>query len=497
MAYMAAPALLEARADSEAVARGAQSIVCVALAYDHRDLEPSDDELRGRVARYARGADYHNVIKVRLAELADELAELCDAAFVARPVSDTAPLLERAVAERAGVGFVGKNTMLISPGLGSYTLLGELLTTSEIAATKPLHSDGRCGECRACIDACPTDALPGPFALDATRCISYLTIENRASIPKGLRRAVGNMVFGCDICQDVCPYNLAAPARNVPDPALSPANSEAGRPRLFDLARLRSSQWKRLSDKSSIRRATRRGMIRNAAVALGNSREPNAIAVLAELLADDSDVVVEHAAWALVEIANGQLAHDRRSPPNTIEGEGVWGERRSPPNTIEGEGVWGERRSPPNTIKLRDYREDDWPALCEIHDLARILELEASGLVAAFLTLEVTAVPEGLFAGRLRVAVQASRVLGFAAVAEQEINWLYVHPGAHRRGIGRRLLADAIEITGRPAEIEVLAENEAAISFYGSAGFTTIEARSGKLQGNEAFPARGLRMRLE
>ncbi len=459
LAYLSDPPLVAARQDSERIAADARSIICVALAYDHRDPPAPDDEIRGRVARYARGRDYHQVLRRRLGILADELAELSAQPFATRAVTDTAPLLERAIAERAGLGFVGKNTMLITPGLGSYTVLGELLTTAEIAPTEPQRTTHRCGECRACIDVCPTDAFPAPFVLDARRCISHLTIENRGSIPKSLRKPIGNWVVGCDLCQEVCPYNAAAPARHAPDADLSPASASAGRPLLRELAAIRSSGWKRLTDGSAIRRVTRVGLLRNTAIALGNSRRVAAIEPLAGLLKSKSEMVREHAAWALLEIA--------RSSRGAL---------------------------PSSAIEIRDYRDDDWSALCEVHDLARVLELEASGLLLAFLTLVETAEPEGLFSGIVRVATDDDRQVGFVAVESSEVTWLYVDPRVHRRGVGRALLDDALGRIDGSAEINVLAENAAAIGLYRRAGFEIAETRPGRLIGNEEFPAVGVRM---
>src|SRR5262249_48626108 len=203
MTYLAAAASREARRDVRESAPGARSVVSVALSYARPEPEAAPPRA-GIIARYARGADYHLVMKEKLARLAERI----DAA-AARPCVDTAHLLERDLAERAGIGFGGKNTMIIAPGLGSYLVLGELLLDEEaepIGAPEPK----RCGECRLCLDACPTGAFVDEHTLDARRCISYLTIENPGPIPRELRAKMGRMIFGCDVCQDVCPWNAAA-----------------------------------------------------------------------------------------------------------------------------------------------------------------------------------------------------------------------------------------------------------------------------------------------
>jgi epoxyqueuosine reductase len=228
MAFMAAAG----RADPGALLPGAQTLVVVALPYERG---PGGAEERGaarplplvgRVARYARGADYHGVMKVRLRQLADRCAELSGRPVHARPCVDTAPLLEREAARRGGVGFTAKNTMTIAPGLGSYVLLGELLVELELSPSEPIAAG--CGSCRTCLDACPTGAFVDAYTLDARRCISYLTIELKGAIPPALRPSIGSWVFGCDICQEVCPFNRSA----RPQPH---AGVLAGRPALGEI----------------------------------------------------------------------------------------------------------------------------------------------------------------------------------------------------------------------------------------------------------------------
>jgi epoxyqueuosine reductase len=255
--------------------------------------------LRGYVARYARGEDYHRVLKSKLERLG-----LAIDALVGRPVGrracvDSAPLLERDFAERAGLGFAAKSTLTIAPGVGSFFLLGELLLDISLAPTARLSAG--CGTCTRCLTACPTGAFVGPYQLDARRCISYLTIELKGSIPYELRRLIGSHVFGCDICQDVCPWNHSrhAPAR---DPELGSRDALEA-PELEALLFLTSSGYRRLVAGTALSRVSRARLARNAAVALGNSRSRAAEAPLSRALnAHPSELVRSHAAWALGEL---------------------------------------------------------------------------------------------------------------------------------------------------------------------------------------------------
>lgn len=210
---------LEQRADPAAYLPGARSVVCVAMNY-HAPLEPPTPALLargGKVARYALGDDYHEVIKPRLHQLADFIRQRLPEAQT-RACVDTAAVMEKELAARAGIGWLGKNTCIIHPEIGSWLFLGEVVTTAELPPDEPAID--RCGSCTRCIEACPTQAITAPYQLDATRCISYLTIELRDEIPEPLRRLVGNWMYGCDICQDVCPFNRRAPATT--EPALRP-----------------------------------------------------------------------------------------------------------------------------------------------------------------------------------------------------------------------------------------------------------------------------------
>jgi epoxyqueuosine reductase len=300
MAYLSAAHQLEARRNLRALAEGARTAVVVALAYAKSGGDETGGGPRGFVARYARGADYHSVVWGKLTALADELSRRLGRPVAARPCVDSAPVLERDLAEAAGLGFAAKNTMLIAPGLGSYFVLGELLLDVDAEPTPALdRSAPRCGDCRACLDACPTDAFTAPHSLDARRCVSYLTIENGGVIDRALRPAIGTMVFGCDVCQQVCPYNAAAPDRAEPSPELAPRRPDSGALDLVRLLGLGANQLRKLVDGTAMRRANRTQLMRNACVALGNSGDELAVPALARALRDRNPIVRGHAAWGL------------------------------------------------------------------------------------------------------------------------------------------------------------------------------------------------------
>jgi epoxyqueuosine reductase len=312
MAYLAAPAHLSARGDLRELLAEARALVVVALAYERAEPQGLIG-LRGRIARYARGDDYHLVVRDKLVALADRLADELGRPVAARPCVDSAPMLEREWAERGGLGFVAKNTMLIAPGLGSYVVLGELLVDVELAATAPAEPPKpRCGSCRACLDACPTGAFSDAYVLDARRCISYLTIEHQGSIPRELRAAIGTWVFGCDVCQEVCPFNAGAG-----EPAgLQPRSAEHALPDLVALAARGANQLRQFVKRTAMRRVSREVLLRNVAVALGNTGSPDAIPALASLLQHASPLVRGHAAWALGQLGAADVlaAYDDADP---------------------------------------------------------------------------------------------------------------------------------------------------------------------------------------
>ena len=298
MAYLATPEHRAQRADLRTLLASARSLVVVALAYAKADPDVPLARLRGRIARYARGEDYHLVLRDKLVLLADQLASALETPVASRPCVDSAPVLEREWSERGGLGFIAKNTMLIAPGAGSYLVLGELLVDAELVPTAPVEPvRPRCGACRACLDACPTHAFVDAYVLDARRCISYLTIEHHASIPRELRASVGTWVFGCDVCQEVCPFNAGDGERH--DPMLAPRTGEHALPDLVALAHKGANQLRQFVKRTALRRVPREVLLRNVAVALGNTGDATAIPPLVALLRETSALVREHAVWAL------------------------------------------------------------------------------------------------------------------------------------------------------------------------------------------------------
>lgn len=296
MHYLARHQEARRRVDSEYILPGARSVIVCAMAYHREEPEKMQGPRGATIARYARGADYHGFMRKRLRRLADWLRERVPGSS-ARAMVDTAPVLERAWAQRAGVGFVGKNGCLIVPGLGSFVLLGEVVTTVELRPDEPMAS--RCGNCTLCLQACPTSAFPTPYVLDARRCISYLTIELRGPIPVDLRPAIGDRLFGCDVCQEVCPYNrTAAPP---PETTLPFAISERWTTRdVSDLGRLDHDAFRVLTEGSPLSRPGRAGLVRNAAIVMGNSGDRRYLPVLREMANRDPDEMVrETAQWAM------------------------------------------------------------------------------------------------------------------------------------------------------------------------------------------------------
>lgn len=291
----------EAYAHPRHVLEGVRSVVMLGLQY--RTADPAQVQAgQGRVARYAWGtADYHDLIRERLHELADHLRELAPTATT-RGIVDTAPLLEREFAQLAGLGWVGKNTLLLNRDAGSYFFLAALLTDVELAYDAPHESD-HCGTCTACLDACPTDAFPQAGVLDASRCISYLTIELRDHIPATLRPGIGDWLFGCDVCQEVCPWNRFAPASEIAE--LQPVES-MNPVELAELFSLTDEEFRRRFRKTPLWRPHRDGLLRNAAIVLGNQADAAAAPALELGLNDDSPLVRAAAAWALGRIASAE-----------------------------------------------------------------------------------------------------------------------------------------------------------------------------------------------
>jgi epoxyqueuosine reductase len=296
--YMKRTELL--RRDPHTLVPWAVSIVSVGMNYHTAFSRPEPSrEPRGWISRYAWGDDYHDLMKGKLEALLGRVRELHDGPVEGRAFVDSGPVLERDFAGVAGLGWIGKNTHLISPKKGSWFFLGELFLDLPLAYDRPLRD--RCGKCDLCLKACPTGAFVGPYLLDARRCISYLTIELKGWMPRPLRPLVGNHVFGCDICQEVCPYNVRA--RATQEVAFLPRQGLHA-PELIPLLSLDKDEFRRRFHGSPIMRAKRRGFLRNVAVALGNSKSREAIPALIHALNDEEPLVRGHAAWALGQIGS-------------------------------------------------------------------------------------------------------------------------------------------------------------------------------------------------
>jgi epoxyqueuosine reductase len=290
---------MESRAEERGSPAGlwpeAKSVIALGMSYAPASdpLALADSPDRGRISVYAQGADYHDVVKKALKALARWLVETAGGGV--KVFVDTAPVMEKPLAEAAGLGWQGKHTNLVSRKDGSWLFLGAIYTTLEISPDAPHVM--RCGSCRACLDACPTDAFPAPFRLDARRCISYLTIEHKGAIPEEFRAAIGNRIYGCDDCLAVCPWNRFADAARA-NKAFLP-RAELAAPALADLLALDDAGFRRVFAGSPIKRIGRARMVRNAAIAAGNSANPALAPALRVLLADPDKVVSEAAAWAL------------------------------------------------------------------------------------------------------------------------------------------------------------------------------------------------------
>lgn len=257
---------------------GARSVVALAASYFHQEpAAPAPDGPRGRVARYAWGADYHTVLRERCERLVDALAVALGRRPAARVFVDSSPLAERAVARRAGVGWTGKNTNILVPRTGSWVFLASIILDVDLEPDAPLRT--HCGSCTRCIDACPTGAITEPYVLDNTRCISYQTIENRGAVPAGLRPGIGDWVFGCDICQEVCPVNRRPVESAMAEFAASDADRT--RPLLTGLLALSDTAFRERFQGTAVLRAKAAGLRRNAAVALGNVADAATVAASA------------------------------------------------------------------------------------------------------------------------------------------------------------------------------------------------------------------------
>jgi epoxyqueuosine reductase len=288
------------RLDPSRVLPGARTVVTLATSYHREAASKSGGPAsapRVEIARYARHRDYHDVLAGPLQELSRFIDNLGGAGTRSLWYVDTGPILERDLAQRSGIGFVGKHTGLIRRELGNWTLLSEILTTLPLSPDPPGHN--HCGRCTRCIEVCPTAAITGPFQLDARRCISYLTIELKGSIPVELRPAIGTHVFGCDDCLAVCPWNRFAREGRLMKAAADPT---LDLPDLAGWLALDDAGFRRRFEGTPIVRAKRRGLLRNVAVVLGNLGDPRALPALRQAAADSEPLVAEHAAWAIERI---------------------------------------------------------------------------------------------------------------------------------------------------------------------------------------------------
>jgi epoxyqueuosine reductase len=297
MCYMARDP--KRRTDPRALMPEARSVISLALNYYNGNGDKADSKrLAARVARYAWGEDYHRIIEEKLELLVGFIGELGGRCARERGDVDHGPILERALARRAGLGFIGKNTMLITERFGSWVFLAEVITDLELVPDSPVEGTDGCGGCRLCLDACPTGALVGPYRLDSRRCIAYLTIEKKGEIPEDLRPLVGEWGFGCDLCQEVCPYNRIPVETR--EERLWPEQGVG--PRLY-ATDLTPKAFKQKLAATPLPRAKRKGLLRNIAVALGNTGEAKDLPALVPMLDDPEPMVREHAAWGLREIA--------------------------------------------------------------------------------------------------------------------------------------------------------------------------------------------------
>jgi len=295
----------EKRVDPQRVLPGAKSVICLAASYKapHSAFRTPHS---GEIARYARFNDYHEVLGERLKSLSGFLNELGGHHTRSLWYVDTGPILERDFAQRAGIGFVGKHTNVISRKLGNWIFLSEILTTLELApdASEKNH----CGNCTRCLAACPTNAITAPFHLDARLCISYLTIELKGSIPVELRPLIGNRIFGCDDCLAACPWNRFAQEGNLMKPH---AREELAAPDLIELLQLDESGFKKRFAGTPMLRTKRRGLLRNVCVALGNAGDASTLPALEKASHDSEPLIAEHARWAIERIVTREKMSDR------------------------------------------------------------------------------------------------------------------------------------------------------------------------------------------
>lgn len=300
MTYLAVERSRQRRADPRRLLPECQSILIVGA--NCRGEVPPAGNGRARIALYAQGDDYHTILPERLQALVAYIREVTGLKNLPHRIyTDTGPILEREMAQRAGLGWIGKNTCLINPEKGSHFLLAEILLGVRLVADQPFSAD-RCGSCTRCIEACPTGCILPDRTLDARRCISYLTIERKGEIPPGLRSAVGEWLFGCDVCQEVCPWNIRF-SRSTDDAVFQPGPGQRD-PRPEAFLALKADNWKDGLRRSPLVRARRHGLVRNASIVAGNQRREECTSPLVTILRDDPDPIARsHAAWALGRIS--------------------------------------------------------------------------------------------------------------------------------------------------------------------------------------------------
>ncbi len=300
MGYLARPAAVERRANPNKIMPQAKSLICLGMRYPNLASTPAPPAVEGphgRLASFAWGRDYHLVIPPKLEQMAVFIEHELGRRIERKAYTDTGPILERDLAQRAGLGWIGKNSCLINPSSGSYYLLAELFVDIEFEVDPPFVRD-HCGTCTRCIDACPTGCILPNRTLDSRRCISYLTIENKGPVEKELRPKIGDWVFGCDICQQVCPWNIRFAGQERDSEKLDQAKT--ARPGLVLELRLTPHEFNQKFKYSPVQRARRRGYLRNIAVAIGNSGDVKAVPALEECLLNEPEPLVRsHAAWAL------------------------------------------------------------------------------------------------------------------------------------------------------------------------------------------------------
>jgi epoxyqueuosine reductase len=293
MEYLATERSRTRRANPREILPECKSILVLATPYNPPQAKGIEN--KGKIASYAQGADYHDLLPVRMQELVQFIEQQVGCPVKNRRYTDTGPILERDLAQRAGIGWIGKNTCLIHPKHGSYFLLSEIFLDLELEPDAPFVTD-HCGTCTRCIEACPTECILPDRTIDATRCISYLTIELKEDIPVELRDKIGNWIFGCDVCQQVCPWNRFADEGDSAFVENRPAHF------LTEELTLSPQEFNQRFKGSPVKRARRRGYLRNVAVALGNTGETIALPVLQQALNDEESMVREHAQWAINKI---------------------------------------------------------------------------------------------------------------------------------------------------------------------------------------------------